>query len=120
VVAQRLVRKICERCKKAYEPTEDELLELDLKPDQVRGRTFHYGVGCKFCNDSGYKGRYALFEIMVGTDRVKTAILEGKKTNQLFRIAREEGMVSLRESGIFAIYDGITTIEEVVKETIQE
>ncbi len=118
VVAQRLVRRVCAECKVEYEPTDDMLMELELTPSDVQGRTFFYGKGCKECNNSGYKGRIALFEIMQMTDRLRDLIMTGASTQEIQAMAREEGMNTLRDSGLIHIYDGITTIEEVVKETI--
>ncbi|RTZ90334.1 MAG: pilus assembly protein PilB [Planctomycetota bacterium] len=118
VVAQRLVRRICLECKVEYEPTVEMLMELNLTPSDVQGRTFFYGKGCKECNNSGYKGRIALFEIMQMTDRLRDLIMTGASTHEIQAMAREEGMNTLRDSGLIHIYDGITTIEEVVKETI--
>ena len=118
VVAQRLVRRICLDCKTEYEPTDEMLMELELTRSDVSGRTFFYGKGCKKCNGSGYKGRVALFEIMLMTDRLRDMILEGASTQELQVAAREEGMKTLRDAGLLHIYDGVTTIEEVVKETV--
>ena len=118
VVAQRLVRRVCLECKVEYEPTDEMLMELELTPSDVQGRTFFYGKGCKDCNNSGYKGRIALFEIMQMTDRLRDLIMTGASTHEIQAMAREEGMNTLRDSGLIHIYDGITTIEEVVKETI--
>jgi len=118
VVAQRLVRRVCLECKVEYEPTVEMLMELELTPSDVQGRTFFYGKGCKECNNSGYKGRIALFEIMQMTDRLRDLIMTGASTHEIQAMAREEGMNTLRDSGLIHIYDGITTIEEVVKETI--
>ena len=118
VVAQRLVRRICLNCKTEYEPTDEMLMELELTRSDVAGRTFFYGKGCKKCNGSGYRGRVALFEIMLMSDRLRDMILEGASTQELQVTAREEGMKTLRDAGLLHIYDGVTTIEEVVKETI--
>ncbi|MGE4603231.1 MAG: GspE/PulE family protein, partial [Planctomycetota bacterium] len=117
VVAQRLVRRVCNECKVEYEPTDDMLMELELTPSDVQARTFFYGKGCKECNGSGYKGRIALFEIMVMSDRLRDRIMDGSSTQELQIVAREDGMRTLRDAGLLHIYDGITTIEEVVKET---
>lgn len=117
VVAQRLVRRVCDECKVEYEPTDDMLMELELTPSDVQDRTFFYGKGCKECNGSGYKGRIALFEIMVMSDRLRDRIMDGSSTQELQIVAREDGMRTLRDAGLLHIYDGITTIEEVVKET---
>ena len=118
VVAQRLVRRICTECKTEYEPTDEMLMELELTRSEVAGRTFFYGKGCKKCNGSGYKGRSALFEIMLMTDRLRDLILENASTQEIAVAAREDGMRTLRDAGLLHIFDGVTTIEEVVKETI--
>jgi type IV pilus assembly protein PilB len=118
IVAQRLVRRICINCRIAYEPSDEQLYELELTPSEVEGRTFFYGAGCNKCNKTGYKGRVALFEQMIMTDRLRNLIMNHASTADLRSVAREEGMRSLRDSGLLLIYDGVTSIEEVVKETI--
>ncbi|MDH7598365.1 MAG: type II secretion system ATPase GspE [Sedimentisphaerales bacterium] len=120
VVAQRLVRRICTFCKTEYEPTDDQLFELQLTRDQIKGRKFYYGRGCSRCNNTGYKGRIAIFEIMVLNDEIRSLIMEKASTNVLRVAAQKAGMRLLRENGLAAIYDGITTIDEVVRETIIE
>jgi len=118
VVAQRLIRTICVKCKREYEPTEDMLEQLHLAPQQVQGRTFYYGSGCPECNNTGYRGRTAIFEIMMISDRMRELIMEKSSTQAMRDLAREEGMRTLREAGLLKIYDGISTIEEVVRETL--
>ena len=118
IVAQRLVRTICVKCKKEYQPTPDMLEQLHLATEEVEGRTFYYGAGCPTCNNTGYRGRTALFEIMRITDRMRELIMEKASTQAMRDLAREEGMRTLRESGLLRIYDGQTTIEEVVRETL--
>ncbi|MEP0842693.1 MAG: type II/IV secretion system protein, partial [Phycisphaerae bacterium] len=120
VVAQRLVRRICENCKEEFHPTEEMLMELDIRPQDVAGRVFMYGRGCDYCNNTGYRGRMGLFEIMLITDELRDLIMKHASTNVLRASARKAGMRSLRESGLLAIYEGHTTIEEVVRETIME
>jgi type IV pilus assembly protein PilB len=120
IVAQRLVRKICKNCKEAYEPTEDQLLELNLTPDIVKGKTFYYGRGCDQCNNTGYRGRLGIFEIMTFTDEMRELVMNHASTNVLRNAAKKTGMTTLREKGLNAIYNGLTTIEEVVKETVME
>ncbi len=120
VVAQRLVRKICVHCKTPFEPTEEMLMELDLKPEDVKGKQFYYGKGCDFCNNTGYRGRMGIFEIMVLDNELKDMINANASTQLLRKEARKRGMKTLRQAGLRAIFDGITTIEEVVKETIVE
>jgi type IV pilus assembly protein PilB len=120
VIAQRLVRKICTNCKEAYEPTEEQLMELDLTPDMVKGKKFYYGRGCDQCNNTGYKGRMGIYEIMVFDDEMRELVMNSASTNVLRNAAKKAGMVTLREKGLKAIFDGLTTIEEVVKETVME
>jgi type IV pilus assembly protein PilB len=120
IIAQRLVRKICKNCKEAYEPTEEQLLELNLTPDVVRGKTFYYGRGCDQCNGTGYRGRLGIFEIMTFTDEMRELVMNHASTNVLRNAAKKTGMTTLREKGLNAIYNGLTTIEEVVKETVME
>ncbi|HPS55931.1 MAG TPA: ATPase, T2SS/T4P/T4SS family, partial [Sedimentisphaerales bacterium] len=118
IVAQRLVRKICPNCRVPYEPTDEQLFELRLTPDDIKDKKFFYGKGCSKCNNSGYKGRLALFEIMVFDDNVRELIMNNASTNIIRSAAQKIGMTLLRENGLAAIYDGITTVDEVVKETI--
>lgn len=120
IVAQRLVRKICSRCKEAYEPSEEHLLELQLTHDDMEGRPLFRGRGCDYCNHSGYKGRTALFEIMLMDDELRELIMKGTSTQVIRAQAQKRGMRTLRDTGLLAIFDGITTIDEVVRETIIE
>jgi type IV pilus assembly protein PilB len=126
VVAQRLVRTVCSVCKAPYLPKEEELMELNLTPEVVRGRTFMRGEGkvngqpCEKCHGSGFKGRTALFEIMTLDDEAREMIMRQASTNVIREHSRKRGMRTLRESGLLAIYDGRTSIDEVVRETIGE
>jgi type IV pilus assembly protein PilB len=120
IVAQRLVRKICEKCKTPFEPTEAQLMELGLTPADIKGKSFYYGRGCNKCNNTGYRGRTGIFEIMVFNDEIRELIMNQASTGLLRAAGLKAGMKLLRENGLAAIYDGITTIEEVVKETISE
>ncbi|HUW18552.1 MAG TPA: ATPase, T2SS/T4P/T4SS family [Sedimentisphaerales bacterium] len=120
IIAQRLVRRICESCKTAFEPNETQLMELGLTPEDVRGKKFYYGPGCGNCNNTGYRGRTAIFEIMKFNDEIRDLIMNQASTNVLRAAAQKAGMRLLRDDGLTAIYDGITSIEEVVKETISE
>jgi len=120
VVAQRLVRKICTKCKTEFEPSDDQLFELRLERSQIKDKKFYYGRGCNKCNNTGYKGRLGLFEIMTFDDEIRNLIMNKASTNLLRDAARKNGMTLLRTNGMAAIYDGITTIDEVVKETITE
>ncbi|MCX5671811.1 MAG: ATPase, T2SS/T4P/T4SS family [Planctomycetota bacterium] len=120
VVAQRLVRRICTNCRAEFEPTEEMLWELQLTPEEVRGRTFFFGRGCELCNNTGYKGRTGLFEIMHIDDSLRDLIMHGASTNVIRDEARKRGMRALRDAGLMGIYDGITTIEEVIRATVTE
>jgi len=120
IVGQRLVRKICTNCKAQFQPTEEMLMELELTPEDTAGRKFYYGKGCDYCNNTGYSGRMGIFEIMVFDENIRDAIMERASSNVLRDLAIKNGMSTMREAGITAIYDGQTTIEEVVKETVLE
>ena len=120
IVAQRLVRRVCAGCKENFMPSEEQLMELSLRPQDVANRTFARGVGCDKCNKTGYKGRLALYEIMSMDDTLRELIMTQASTAVLKMEARKRGMRTLRESGMLAIYDGQTTIEEVVRETLGE
>jgi len=118
IIAQRLVRRICANCKKVYEPTEDQLMEVSLTPDDVRGKKFYYGSGCEQCNNTGYKGRIAIYEIMTFNDEVRDLIMNRASTSVLRAAARRNGMKLLRENGLEIIYEGVTTLDEVARETL--
>ena len=118
VVGQRLVRRICKNCKTEFQPSEQLLMELDLRPEDVAGRTLYYGKGCDYCNNTGYRGRIGIYEIMLMDDDMREAIMKFASTGVLREMAVKRGMRTLRESGLAAIYDGVTTIEEVVKQTV--
>jgi type IV pilus assembly protein PilB len=120
IISQRLIRRICENCKTAYQPNEAQLLELGLTPENIKGKTFYYGRGCSKCNNTGYKGRIGLFEIMTFNDEIRNLVMNHASTNILRAAAQKSGMTLLRTNGLAAIYDGITTLDEVVKETITE
>ena len=93
-------------------------MQLGLRPADVEGKRFMYGTGCNHCNNTGYKGRQAIFEIMLLTERIKNLIMTHASTDEIRRTAREQGLRVLRESGLLSIYDGVTTIDEVVRETL--
>jgi len=118
IIAQRLVRKICNRCKQEYHPTEEELMRLEISPDELGGRPLYRGRGCDFCNHSGFKGRLGIFEIMVLNDELRDMIMNDASSQQLMNKARRVGMRTLRQSGMLALFDGLTTIDEVVRETL--
>jgi type IV pilus assembly protein PilB len=120
IVAQRLVRTICRHCKEEFSPTEDMLMELGLTPENTAGRVFYHGKGCDYCRHTGYSGRMAIYEIMMLNDEIRDLIMQHASSNALREASRKQGMRTLRESGLLAIYDGMTTIEEVAGQTIIE
>jgi len=119
IVAQRLVRSICNGCKVTYDPSPEVLMELDLTAEALGGKRFAYGKGCRACNGTGYRGRTAIFEMIRMTEALRRMILDGASSDTLGDQARREGMRTLRESGLLAILDGVTTVEEVIRETTE-
>ena len=118
VVAQRLVRRICPDCRTSFDADDDLLRELGHEGERLRGATLHYGKGCELCFHTGYRGRTAICEIMRVDDDVRAAVLDGESTAEVRRRATAAGMRSLRESGLAAVLDGATTVEEVLRETM--
>src|SRR5467141_1744692 len=117
VLGQRLLRSICRQCRTPFEPTEAQLTMLNLSPHDLGDKVFYYGRGCSNCNDTGYKGRKGIYELLVINDAIRTLINERAPSVVLRQKAVELGMVTLREDGLRSIFDGDTTIEEVVKYT---
>jgi type IV pilus assembly protein PilB len=117
VLAQRLVRTTCKRCRTPFEPTESQLAQLNLSPHDIGDKVFYYGRGCKECNDTGYRGRKGIFELLPLSDPIRVLINERAPTVVIRQKAIELGMVSLREDGLRSIFDGDTTIEEVLRYT---
>ena len=118
VVAQRLVRRICPSCREPYQPDEDLLRELGPDGVQFEGATLYFGRGCEECHHTGYRGRMGIFEVLRVDAGIKRSILSGSSSNELRDAARSSGMRSLRDSGLGAVLEGVTTIEEVLRETI--
>jgi type IV pilus assembly protein PilB len=118
ILAQRLVRKICEDCRTEFTPSQEMIMELNLRPEDCVGKKFYYGRGCDRCNNSGYKGRCGIYELVVMTDEIRDMVSSGASTDQLREGCRKNGMVSLREAGLRAIFNGVTTIDEIVRETV--
>ncbi len=117
VLGQRLVRRVCKDCRTPFEPTEAQLALLNLSPHDLGDKVFYYGRGCSTCNDTGYKGRKGIYELLVCSDTIRSMITERAPTIVLRQKAVELGMVTLREDGLRSIFDGDTTIEEVIKYT---
>ena len=118
ILAQRLVRKICVDCRSEYEPSPELLMELNLRPQDIKGKKFYYGRGCDRCNNTGFRGRTGIYELMILTDEMRDLIVNNASTDELRIAARRFGMSTLREAGLRAIFNGVTTIEEVVRETV--
>ncbi|GEM88128.1 ATPase, T2SS/T4P/T4SS family [Meiothermus granaticius] len=117
VLAQRLVRRICESCKIQVEADPNVLRRLGMSKDEVRGKALFKGTGCDKCNGSGYRGRAAIHELMVLDDEIRRAIVEGQSATQIKEISRKGGMKTLREDGIQKAFQGLTTLEEVMART---
>ena len=117
VLAQRLVRRICKNCKTAYEPDESVLSQLGLSPYDIGDKTFCFGKGCNECNHTGYKGRKGLYELLKVSDPIRALINDRAPNVVLRQKAMELGMTTLRDDGLRCIFEGITTIEEVLKYT---
>ena len=117
ILAQRLLRRICKTCRTAYEPDKEVIGMLDVDALEIANKKFYFGKGCADCNRSGYKGRQGLFELMTISDSIRTLITQRAPTLVLKQKAIEVGMRPLRDDGLRCIFDGLTTIEEVLKYT---
>jgi len=118
ILAQRLVRRICTGCREEVVPGADVLADLEMTTDQVVDKKFYRGKGCEKCNRTGYKGRLGIYELMIMNDEMRDLIIRNASTEELREVARRYGMVTLRESGTEAIFSGLTTADEVIRETI--
>jgi len=120
IQAQRLVRRVCQNCRAGYDPTREQVMEVNLTQDQVKGKQFYYGEGCDKCNNLGFKGRTGLYELMLMNDDLRDMVSRGASTDAIRQYTRKLGMSSLRESGLRALFSGTTTLDEVVRETVQD
>ncbi len=120
ILAQRLVRKICADCRTEFEPSSDMLMEVKLRPADVKGKKFYYGRGCDRCNNTGHRGRCGVFELLVMNDELRDMISSGVSTDQLRTACWGQGTTTLREAGLKAVFSGVTSIEEVARETVLE
>ena len=118
ILAQRLVRRICTKCREETKVSSSMLTDLGLKPEDIVDKKFFKGTGCDNCNNTGYKGRIALFELMILNDKIRDMVLGNASTDELREEARSNGMLPLREFGIAVAVDGITTLDEVIRETV--
>jgi type IV pilus assembly protein PilB len=119
IQAQRLIRRICASCKEEYTVPAQALLEIGFSEEEVQTMKLYKGKGCEKCNGTGYKGRVGLYEVMEMTDALRELILVGASNIELRKQAIEEGMITLRGSGLEKVRQGITTIEEVIRETVR-
>ena len=118
ILAQRLVRRICPECREETEPSEEMLLELRIDPAKVKGKKVFRGAGCSTCSNTGYKGRIGLFELMIMDDELREMINEDCNTDELRDRAQSKGMKLLRDIGIRYMFEGLTTMDEIVRETV--
>ncbi len=120
ILAQRLIRKICMDCREPIKVHPQLLIDLGIPPDEVRSFPVYKGKGCPICNNTGYKGRVGLYEVMPMKEEVKELVLSRASTSEIKKEAIRLGMKTLRQSGIMKIKDGVTTIEEVLRSTIED
>src|SRR6185503_4105782 len=120
VMAQRLARKICKECKIEAEPNPQLLIDIGVKPDVAAKTKLYKGAGCKVCNQTGYKGRIALYEVMPFSDPLKELVLQGASAAEIKAEMIRGGTLSLRLAGIQKILEGMTTPEEVLRTTVED
>jgi len=120
VLAQRLIRMLCDVCKRPYHATDDELIESGLKPDEYRERQFYMSVGCDACNHTGYRGRTAIHELLNLSDNIREMIIERRPGSEVRRAAEQEGLASLRESALKKVFSGVSTLHEINRATFVE
>jgi type IV pilus assembly protein PilB len=120
VLAQRLVRMLCSRCKERYHPTDEEFIESGLDPRRYQDRIVYRSVGCEICNHTGYRGRTAIHELLDLSDNIREIIIARRPGSEVRRAAREEGLGSLRESALRLVFEGQTTLHEINRVTFVE
>ena len=120
ILAQRLVRRVCKQCREEYHPPQEVLDDLELTTNDIKGKKIYRGAGCELCNNTGYKGRVGLFELMIMTNELRDRIMENAQSEELRTLAEKQGMVTLRAAGLNAMFEGTTTADEVIRETILE
>lgn len=117
VLAQRLVRLLCPVCKRQYRPSDEDLFESGMRPDDVRERSFYINVGCDACNHTGYRGRTAIHELLDMSDNIREMIIDRRPGSEIRRQAEKEGLSSLRESAVKKVFLGQTTLHEINRVT---
>ena len=118
IQAQRLIRRVCKECKQEHPTPPEALIEVGFSPEEAKSLRTYKGKGCSTCNNTGYKGRIGLYEVLEVTDEIRELILIGASALELRKKAIDDGMITLRRSGLHKIRSGVTTIEEVVRETV--
>ena len=120
ILAQRLVRRVCTQCREEAVPSSELLQDLELTAADIAGKKFYRGKGCDACNNTGYKGRVGLFELLIMNDDLRDLVMQNASRDELREAARGFGMVALRDAGMDAAYEGRTTLDEVVRETVMD
>ena len=120
VLAQRLLRRLCNHCKEAYEPTDLELAEIGVTREEIAGHTVYKPVGCEECKDRGYRGRVGIYEFLRASDPIAALILANADSGAVKKKAVELGMKTLRDDGIYKVKQGITSFEELVRVTSED
>ncbi len=120
ILAQRLVRRICTKCREETSPSHELIMEMGLDPKNLGDKKFFRGAGCDNCNNTGYKGRIGLFELMILNDELREMIMTNATTDDLRNRAQAQGMITLRDYGMKFVLEGITTADELVRETVHD
>jgi type IV pilus assembly protein PilB len=120
VMAQRLVRRVCPECREPYTPTSWELEASGLSEDKLKGATLFRGTGCRACNNTGYRGRVGIFELMTVNEEIQKLVYERVPSTEIRKLARQMGMKTLREDGMLKVLSGMTTLEEVMRITAKD
>jgi type IV pilus assembly protein PilB len=120
IVAQRLIRRLCKKCREEQKLAPEALVDIGFSPEEAEQVKVFKTKGCAACNETGYKGRTGLFEVMEITDSIREIILKKGQPREIKAVAMENGMISLRQSGLTKIKDGVTTVEEVLRETVKD
>jgi type IV pilus assembly protein PilB len=120
VLAQRLVRKICQNCRTEFMPAPEVCMELGLSVEQASTKKFYYGKGCEKCNNTGYKARMGIYELLVMNDTLRDMIVAEASLDDFRTACRKFGMRTLRETGMSMIHDGLSSIEEILRETMMD
>jgi type IV pilus assembly protein PilB len=118
ICAQRLIRKVCNDCRAEVKTPLQTMINLGFSPEEAKSIATFKGEGCKTCNGTGYKGRIGLYEVMEISEEIQELILVGASAREIKRKAVEEGMITLRQSGLNKIRTGTTTLDEVLRETV--